>query len=101
MDKNITLRKRVEAPVWGHDCTFSDMAHRIFRAAMSPQEWLRQYYSTVLGHEVPAGQALRYTHAQLAFCLAVFPSYSSLAAHAVAALWFGVALVLCSKRIKP
>lgn len=98
MNNNITLHKRTVAPSWGHEpCTPCTMriVRRAMRAALAPMEWLRQYYASVLGHDVSMGLALRYVHAQAAFALAVFPSYGSFLGHAVAAAWFGVALALC------
>ena len=94
MEKNITLGN---GGVGTGNSTISmrDVANDIVKAAKTPLEWLRRYYSQVLEHEVSTRQTLRYLHAQLAFVMAVFPDYESMLLHVAVAAWFVVALLEC------
>lgn len=67
----------------------------IKKAAASPVEWLRRYYSGVLHKEISTRRTLRLVHAQLAFVMAVFPLYDSLLVHMLVALWLVWAVARC------
>lgn len=109
MEKNITLQSGNRAPFGGAAFSpetaigsiksiASTIAVDIKRTAAMPVEWLRKYYSGVLGRKVSMGQTLRYLHAQAAFILAVFPAYDSMLAHAVVAMWAAVAVAKCTEK---
>lgn len=94
MEQNISINK--SAGNTGHtNISLANMAAEAARVAMSPIEWLRQYYSAVLGKEVSMGKTLRYIHAQVAFAMAVFPVYDSLLTHLATIAWFAAAVVAC------
>lgn len=71
------------------------------KAVTSPFEWLRQYYSSILGSEVTMRQTLRYLHAQVAFVMAAFFTYESLLVHAAVFVWFIVTLVIAAPHHSP
>lgn len=94
MQHNITIEK--SAGNTEHtNISLAGMAAEAARVVMSPVEWLRQYYSAVLGKEVGTGKTLRYIHAQAAFVMAVFPVYDSMLLHLLATAWFVAAVVAC------
>lgn len=106
MEKNITLRPsdlgmgaRYAAPSRRHTPTLLPWLRTAEdgakKAAAYPVEWLRQYYSGVLHKEISTRRTLRLVHAQLAFAMAVFPTYDSLLVHVAAALWLVWAAARC------
>ena len=77
MASNITLQHK--API--ATTSLRALVKSTKKAVTSPFEWLRQYYSSILGSEVTMRQTLHYLHAQVAFVMAAFFTYDSLLVH--------------------
>lgn len=93
MASNITLQHK--API--ATTSLRALVKSTKKAVTSPFEWLRQYYSSILGSEVTMRQTLRYLHAQVAFVMAAFFTYESLLVHA----WFIATLVIAAPHHSP
>ena len=95
MEKNISLQQNNIRVFNTKLMQPASILNVIKKAATNPIEWLRQYYSSVLVHEVTTGQTLRYIHAQLAFLMGVFPVYDSLLVHLGVCAWALWAILRC------
>lgn len=97
MENNMTLQSK---NINGATTTLEQLP-RILQSvkskAVAPVEWLRQYYSLVLGKGVTMRQTLRYLHAQCAFVMAVVPAYDSLFVHVCMAIWFAISVARCKQ----
>lgn len=97
MASNITLQHK--API--ATTSLRALVKSTKKAVTSPFEWLRQYYSSILGSEVTMRQTLRYLHAQVAFVMAAFFTYDSLLVHAAVFVWLIVTLVIAAPHHSP
>ena len=95
MEKNITLQQSDIRVINAKQVQTSALLDGMKKAATTPMEWLRQYYSSVLEREVTMGQTLRYLHAQLAFVMCVFPIYDSLLVHLGVCAWMLWTVLKC------
>lgn len=65
-----------------------------------PQEWLRKYYSAIIGRKLTKHQASLITRTQLSFvALIILTGYSALLGIAAVA-WFAYSLLQCKHEIK-
>lgn len=87
MEKNMSLSQSNDAG--------TGMAETVANVLRTPFEWLRKYYSAVLGKEIGYARMLRMLHAQAAFIIAAFPVDGPLMLRAACCLWFLCALRSC------
>lgn len=89
MEKNLTLPQGNTAGT-----SVPDTSANLVK---TPLEWLRKYYSDVLGEEVGFSRMMRMLHAQAAFIMAALPVDGPLPLRAACCLWFLCALLGCKE----
>lgn len=65
----------------------------------TPVEWLRQYYSHVIGREISMGQVALLLNAQVALLAVVSMWSCPLLIQAVATVWFGSSVWACKRSL--
>lgn len=67
----------------------------VMDSARIPGQWLRKYYSAIIGHEISSGQAWLITRTQIALIATILTAGHSVLLLAVSAIWFAVSLLKC------
>lgn len=65
----------------------------------APVEWLRQYYSHVIGHEISMKQVLLLLNAQVALLAVVGACTLPVLVQALMVGWFGVSVWACKRSV--
>lgn len=68
-------------------------------AVRLPQEWLRKYYSAIIGHEISSRLAWLITRSQLAFVAIILLTPQSVVLGAAAAAAFALSIKQCKEMI--
>lgn len=64
-----------------------------------PGQWLRRYYSAIIGRDISSRQASLITRTQIAFISTILTAGHSVLLLAVSVAWFAVSLVKCKHYI--
>lgn len=65
-----------------------------------PAEWLRRYYSAIIGRELSRKQSWLITRTELAFLAVVVCAGQSVLLTAASLVWFATLLLKCKRNIK-